>query len=107
MAQFLTAFDTQSSLLLNDFEKERVGGQAALIQLNILVEGQTEEGFVWQILQLHLSTISLNPVVVETNQKPGGRGGNTNRTFAYGERDLRRLLARCEESCYLRWYAPV
>lgn len=66
-----------------------------MIRLNILVEGQTEEDFVWRLLQPHLSHLQVTPFVVTTNEKPGGRGGNTNRTFAYADRDLRRLLTRC------------
>jgi hypothetical protein len=67
------------------------------MRLNILVEGQTEESFVWNLLQPHLSHLQLYPFVVTTNNKPGGRGGNTNRTFVYADRDLRRLLGQCRQ----------
>ena len=64
-------------------------------RLLVLVEGRTEETFVWNVLQPHLGLFGVSPtaVVLKTKRvKSGGafRGGVTSTAQVLG--DLRRLL---------------
>lgn len=63
----------------------------------VLVEGQTEERFVSDVLQPHIAATDtwLQPVVVQTSRTPGGikqRGGGT--SWRHFDRDLRTLLGQ-------------
>lgn len=67
----------------------------------MLVEGETEETFVNEVLNLHLATfeIYLEPVLIETKRTPEGvkkKGGYT--TYAKTKRQILNLLANSQAS---------
>lgn len=71
-------------------------------QVSILVEGQTEETFVKEVLAKHLYSfnVSLVPTIVKTKKRKGGphyRGGVVN--YDHVKRDLRILLQSSVFDC--------
>jgi len=68
-----------------------------MVQVNILVEGQTEEAFVKELLYpyLYIKNILINPVIISTKRlKEGGKfkGGLSNSNFDTFINDLKKLL---------------
>ena len=68
-----------------------------MLQINILVEGQTEETFIKELLFPYLFSrnILINPVIISTKRiKEGGKfkGGLTNSNFELFINDLQRLI---------------
>lgn len=66
-------------------------------QVNILVEGQTEETFVKELLYPYLFEygITINPVIISTKRiKEGGKfkGGLSNSNYDHFINDLKRLI---------------
>lgn len=68
-----------------------------MIQVNILVEGQTEEIFVKELLSPYLSkhNININPIIISTKRLREGtkfKGGLSNNNFEMFIEDIRRLI---------------
>jgi Domain of unknown function (DUF4276) len=69
-------------------------------QIAVLVEGQTEQAFVFNVLAPHLQRFGIHaqPIVVQTSRTPAGFKRSGGGRWSHYARDLKRLLAATQYS---------